>query len=135
MATPEADTERIRGQAVTELAVADAVPEGFTTADLAVFDFQGSAPRGRRWTCRWPTGASARKCSEAAARRAVSAWAEAVDGQQRPPGVARPCRGAAAAAVRRRPQRWHARLVVRGPAGACAGSASPAWTPRQRRRA
>ena len=46
VATPESDTERIRGEAVTELAAADAVPEGFTTADLAVFDFQGTRARG-----------------------------------------------------------------------------------------
>ena len=80
VATPEADTERIRGQAVTELAVADAVPEGFTTADLAVFDFQGSA-REEALDLSVADGRFAPDVLEVAARRAVSAWAEAVDGQ------------------------------------------------------
>ncbi|HYI35480.1 MAG TPA: TIM44-like domain-containing protein [Thermoleophilaceae bacterium] len=79
VATPEADTERIRGQAVTELATADAVPEGFTTADLAVFDFQGSA-REEALDLSLADGRFAPDVLEVAARRAVSAWAEAVDG-------------------------------------------------------
>ena len=127
VATPEADTERIRGQAVTELAAADAVPEGFTTADLAVFDFQGTRARG---------GAG-----PVAGRRPVRPRRA---GGGRPPrggGVGRGggrrgrragrrghARRAAEAALRRRPQR-------QDPAGAarrraCAASASRAWTPR-----
>ena len=80
VATPEADTERIRGEAVTELAVADAVPEGFTTADLAVFDFQGSA-REEALDLSLADGRFGPDVLEVAARRAVSAWAEAVDGK------------------------------------------------------
>ena len=80
VATPESDTERIRGEAVTELAVADAVPEGFTTADLAVFDFQGSA-REEALDLSLADGRFAPDVLEVAARRAVAAWAEAVDGE------------------------------------------------------
>ena len=79
VATPESDTERIRGEAVTELAAADAVPEGFTTADLAVFDFQGSA-REEALDLSLADGRFAPDVLEVAARRAVAAWAEAVDG-------------------------------------------------------
>ncbi len=79
IAMPEADTERIRGQAVTELAVADAVPEGFTTADLADFDFQGGA-REQALDMSLADGRFAPDVLEVAARHAVSAWAEAVDG-------------------------------------------------------
>ncbi len=80
VATPEADTERIRGQAVTELAAADAVPEGFTTADLAVFDFQGTA-REEALDLSVADGRFAPDVLEVAARRAVAAWAGAVDGE------------------------------------------------------
>ena len=80
VATPEADTERIRGQAVTELAAADAVPEGFTTADLAVFDFQGTA-REEALDLSLADGRFAPDVLEVAARRAVAAWAGAVDGE------------------------------------------------------
>ena len=79
VATPESDTERIRGEAVTELAAADAVPEGFTTADLAVVDFQGSA-REEALDLSLADGRFAPDVLEVAARRAVAAWAEAVDG-------------------------------------------------------
>jgi predicted lipid-binding transport protein (Tim44 family) len=80
VATPEADTERIHGEAVTELAVADAIPEGFTTADLATVDFDGDA-RAHALDLSLADGRFAPDLMEVAARRVVSAWAEAVDGE------------------------------------------------------
>jgi predicted lipid-binding transport protein (Tim44 family) len=79
VALPEADTERIRGDAVTELATADGVPEGFTTADLATLDFEGTA-RQHALDLSVADGRFAPDVLEVAARRAVAAWAEAVDG-------------------------------------------------------
>ena len=64
---------------MTELAVADALPEGFTTADLAEVDFAGDA-RARALDLSVADGRFAPDVLEAAARRAVEAWAEAVDG-------------------------------------------------------
>ena len=79
VAMPEADTDRIRARAVTELATADAVPEGFTTADLATLDFVGSA-RDQALDLSVADGRFAPDVMEVAARRVVAAWAEAVDG-------------------------------------------------------
>ena len=122
VATPEADTERIRGQAVTELAAADAVPEGFTTADLAVFDFQGTA-REEALDLSLADGRFAPDVLEVAARRAVTGWAEAVDGDDAAAGRGGHARRAPEAALRRRPQRQDA-----------AGGARPARAPDQHRR-
>lgn len=79
LAMPEADVEGLRGDAVTELAAATAVPEGFTTADLAVVDFEGSA-REEALDLSVSDGRFAPDVLEIAARRAVAAWAAAVDG-------------------------------------------------------
>jgi predicted lipid-binding transport protein (Tim44 family) len=79
VASPWSDDRRLEDQAVTELAVADALPDGFTTADLAQVDFAGDA-RARALDLSVADGRFAPDVLEAAARRAVSAWAEAVDG-------------------------------------------------------
>jgi len=79
VAVPEADAERLRGEAVTELAVADSLPEGFTTADLATVDFDGDA-REHALDLSLADGRFAPEVLEVAARRAVAAWSEAVDG-------------------------------------------------------
>jgi predicted lipid-binding transport protein (Tim44 family) len=76
---PWSDDQRLEDESVTELAVADALPEGFTTADLAQVDFAGDA-RARALDLSVADGRFAPDVLEAAARRAVSAWAEAVDG-------------------------------------------------------
>jgi predicted lipid-binding transport protein (Tim44 family) len=76
---PWSDDQRLEDEAVTELAVADALPEGFTTADLAEVDFAGDA-RARALDLSVADGRFAPDVLEAAARRAVAAWAEAVDG-------------------------------------------------------
>ena len=79
VAVPEADVEGLRDETVTELASTTAVPEGFTTADLAVVDFEGSA-REEALDLSVADGRFAPDVLEVAARRAVSAWAGAVDG-------------------------------------------------------
>ena len=80
---PWSDDQRLEDEAVTELAVADALPEGFTTADLAEVDFAGDA-RARALDLSVADGRFAPDVLEAAARRAVAAWAEAVDGDDAP---------------------------------------------------
>ena len=79
VASPWSDDQRLGDEALTELAVADALPEGFTTADLAEVDFAGDA-RARALDLSVADGRFAPDVLEAAARRAVAAWAEAVDG-------------------------------------------------------
>ncbi|MET0614803.1 MAG: TIM44-like domain-containing protein [Thermoleophilaceae bacterium] len=76
---PWSDDQRLEDESVTELAVADALPDGFTTSDLAEVDFAGDA-RARALDLSVADGRFAPDVLEAASRRAVSAWAEAVDG-------------------------------------------------------
>jgi predicted lipid-binding transport protein (Tim44 family) len=79
VASPWSDTTRLRDESLTELAVADGLPPGFTTADLAEIDFEGDA-RARALDLSLADARFAPDVLEAAARRAVAAWAEAVDG-------------------------------------------------------
>lgn len=80
VASPWSDEERLGDEALTELAVADALPEGFTSADLADLDFDGDA-RAHALDLSLADARFAPDVLEAAARRAVEAWAEAVDGE------------------------------------------------------
>ena len=79
VASPWSDEQRLDDESLTELAVADALPEGFTTADLAEVDFDGDA-RAHALDLSLADARFAPDVLEAAARRAVGAWAEAVDG-------------------------------------------------------
>jgi predicted lipid-binding transport protein (Tim44 family) len=79
VASPWSDDQRLEDEAVTELAVADALLDGFTTSDLAEVAFDGDA-RARALDLSVADGRFAPDVLEAAARRAVGAWAEAVDG-------------------------------------------------------
>jgi predicted lipid-binding transport protein (Tim44 family) len=72
--------EIIRDEAITELAAADKLPEGFTTADLADFVFEEDA-HAKAQDLALADGRFNPDVLEAAARRAVAAWAEAVDGE------------------------------------------------------
>lgn len=74
---------RIADEALTELAVEDGLPPGFTTADLAVVSFEGTA-REQALDLSLADARFAPDVLEAAARRAVAAWAEAVDGDDAP---------------------------------------------------
>jgi predicted lipid-binding transport protein (Tim44 family) len=78
VASPWSDA-RLSDEALTELAVADGLPPGFTTADLAVVEFDGDA-RAHALDLSLADARFGPDVLEAAARRAVAAWAEAVDG-------------------------------------------------------
>src|SRR5947209_1085152 len=79
VASPWSDTERIREKAVTEQAAGEKVPEGFTVADAADLSFEGDA-RQAALDLSLADGRFAPDVLETEIRRAVSAWAEAVDG-------------------------------------------------------
>ena len=79
IASPWSDS-RVADEALTEVAVADKVPEGFTTADLAEIDFDEDA-RARALDLSLADARFMPDLLEAAARRAVAGWAEAVDGE------------------------------------------------------
>jgi predicted lipid-binding transport protein (Tim44 family) len=113
VASPWSDERGLEDEALTELAVADALPEGFTTADLAQLDFDGDA-RAHALDLSLADARFAPDVLEAAARRAVDAWTEAVDGDDAalervasPEAVARLLYGGDASG--------RTRLVVRGP--------------------
>jgi predicted lipid-binding transport protein (Tim44 family) len=78
VASPWSDS-RLADDSLTELAVADGLPPGFTTADLAVVEFDGTA-REQALDLSLADARFAPDVLEAAARRAVAAWAEAMDG-------------------------------------------------------
>jgi hypothetical protein len=93
--------------------VADGLPEGFTTADLAQVDFDGDA-RAHALDLSLADARFAPDVLEAAARRAVAAWAEAVDGDDAAlERMASP--GAASALLYGGDATRETRLVVRGP--------------------
>jgi predicted lipid-binding transport protein (Tim44 family) len=109
VAAPEHDS-RIADEAITELAAADKVAEGFTVAEVADLDFDGSA-RDAAMDLALADGRFAPDVLEAAARRAVAAWVEAIDGEDAAlESVATP------EAVHQllRPEGERSRLVVRG---------------------
>jgi predicted lipid-binding transport protein (Tim44 family) len=82
VASPWSDS-RVADETLAELASEDKVPEGFTTADLAEIDFDGDAHQ-RALDLSLADARFAPDLLEAAARRAVSAWADAVDGDDAP---------------------------------------------------
>jgi predicted lipid-binding transport protein (Tim44 family) len=111
--SPWSDTQRLTDEAVTELAVEDGLPPGFTTADLAQVEFDGDA-RARVLDLSLADARFAPDVLEAAARRAVAAWAEAVDGDDAPlEAVASP--EAVEALLYGGDATRKTRLVVRGP--------------------
>jgi predicted lipid-binding transport protein (Tim44 family) len=79
VATPWADEQGMRDEALVEGAVADAVPEGTSVADVADLQLDGDA-RAAALDLSLADGRFAPDVLEVAARRAVAAWAEAVDG-------------------------------------------------------
>jgi len=112
VASPWSDS-RIADESLTEVAVEDRLPDGFTTADLAELDFDEDA-RARALDLSLADARFGPDVLEAAARQAVAAWAEAVDGPDD------------ALAERASPEALHVllygsdthrttRLVVRGP--------------------
>ncbi|MGI8429562.1 MAG: TIM44-like domain-containing protein [Solirubrobacteraceae bacterium] len=79
VASPWSDERAMRDEALVEGAVAEAVPGGTDIAELADLDFQGDA-RAAALDLSLADGRFAPDVLEVAARRAVSAWAQAVDG-------------------------------------------------------
>jgi predicted lipid-binding transport protein (Tim44 family) len=112
VASPWSDS-RLADESLTELAVEDGLPPGFTTADLAVVSFDGTA-REHALDLSLADARFAPDVLEAAARRAVAAWAEAVDGDDAAlEAVASP--EAVSALLYGGDASRKTRLVVRGP--------------------
>ena len=80
--TPWDDTQRLHDEALVEGAVADKVAGGFTVAEVADLDFDGDA-RAAALDLSVADARFGPTVMEAAARRAVAGWAEAVDGEDR----------------------------------------------------
>jgi predicted lipid-binding transport protein (Tim44 family) len=80
--SPWSNERALRDEALLEGAVAEAVPAGTDIAGLADLDFQGDA-RAAANDLSLADGRFAPDVLEVAARRAVAAWAEAVDGDDR----------------------------------------------------
>jgi hypothetical protein len=96
-----------------EVAAADRLPEGVSTAEVADLDYVGDA-RAAALDLSLADGRWAPAVLEAAARRAVAAWAEAVDGADRDLlDVATPA--AASALLHPGDPSGKTRLVIRGP--------------------
>ena len=113
VASPWSDTERLRDEAYVEGAVEEAAPDGFRTSEIADLDFDGDA-RAAANDLSLADGRFAPHVLEAAARRAVAAWAEAVDGDDGPlEAVASP--EAVQEMLHPSDAGTNARLVVRGP--------------------
>jgi predicted lipid-binding transport protein (Tim44 family) len=113
IATPWSDEQGMRDEALVEGAVADAVPSGTKIAELADLDFDGDA-RAAANDLSLADGRFAPDVLEVAARRAVAAWAEAVDGDVS--GLNKVAtRAAATALLHPGDPSGKTRLVVRGP--------------------
>ena len=110
VASPWSDDVRMHDEAITELAVADATPDG-DIAGLVDVDYAGDA-RTQALDLSVVDGRFAPAVLEAAARRAVEAWAEAVDGADT--ALERAATPEAAHALLY-PRGEETRLVVRGP--------------------
>jgi predicted lipid-binding transport protein (Tim44 family) len=110
---PWSDDARLSDETVVELANADAPPEGVSVGELVSVEFDGTA-REQALDLALADPRCAPDVLEIAARRAVEAWAEAVDGDDAALlAVATP---EAAHALLYPDGGEQARLVVRGPA-------------------
>jgi predicted lipid-binding transport protein (Tim44 family) len=108
VATPWGDDQRLRDESITELATAETVENPSEYADL---DFDGTA-RAAALDLAMVDGRFAPDVLEAAVRRAVDAWSEAVDGDDAPlEAIATPT----AVQELLYPNGERTRLVVRGP--------------------
>lgn len=83
VATPWSDEQSMRDEALVEGAVADAVPAGMSVAEVADLQFEGDA-RAAALDLSLADGRFTPDVLAVAARRAVAAWAEAVDGDDAP---------------------------------------------------
>ena len=83
VATPWGDDRALRDEALVEGAVHDAVPDGTKLAEVADLDFEGDG-RAAALDLSLADGRFAPDVLEVAARRAVAAWVDAVDGDDGP---------------------------------------------------
>ena len=116
VASPWSDDDRLRDESLTELAVADAIPDD-QVAEVADLDFDGDA-RTAAMDLSMVDGRFAPAVLEAAARRAVAAWAEAVDGDDAALEALATARGGPRAAAPRRHRPHAARRARPEPARA-----------------
>lgn len=79
IATPWSDERGMRDEALVEGAVADQIPEGTRVAEVADLSYEGDA-HAAALDLSLADGRFAPDVLEIAARRAVNAWAQAVDG-------------------------------------------------------
>lgn len=82
VATPWGDEQRMRDASIVEVAAADKLPEGVSTAEVADLDYAGDA-RAAALDLSLADARWSPDVLEASARRAVAAWAAAVDGADR----------------------------------------------------
>ena len=114
VATPWSDDTAMRDEALIEGAVGDAVPEGTKISEVADLQFDGDAQSAAN-DLSVADGRFAPDVLEIAARRAVDAWARAVDGSDAAlAGLATPA--ATRELLYPGDSSRHTRLVVRGPA-------------------
>jgi predicted lipid-binding transport protein (Tim44 family) len=113
IATEAHDDERLKDAALIEGAVAEAVPEGVGIAEVADLQYDGDA-RAAANDLSVADGRFAPYVLEVAARRAVAAWAQAVDGAQ-PPQRAIADASAVRELLHPGDPSGRTRLVVRGP--------------------
>jgi predicted lipid-binding transport protein (Tim44 family) len=83
VAAPWGDEQTMRDEALVQGAVQEAVPEGTKVAEVADLDFEGDA-RAAALDLSLADGRFAPDVLEIAARRAVNAWGEAIDGDDGP---------------------------------------------------
>ena len=112
VASPWSDDDRMRDRSLTELATADAVP-ATALAEVTPVDLDGDA-RAAALDLSLVDGRYAPVVLEAAARRVVEAWAEAVDGDDGPLKAIADPSAVDALLYPGDPSRT-TRLVVRGP--------------------
>jgi predicted lipid-binding transport protein (Tim44 family) len=111
--TEWADEGALRDEAMVEQAAADAVPDGTRIAEVASLEFSGDA-RSAANDLSLADGRFAPDVLEIAARRAVAAWADAVDGpDQKLRAMAEPV--ALADLLYAGDHAGRTRVVVRGP--------------------
>jgi predicted lipid-binding transport protein (Tim44 family) len=113
VASAWSDETRMRDEALVEGAVADAVPEGVKIAEVADLSYEGDA-HAAAMDLSLADGRFAPDILEVTARRAIDAWAQAVDGDDtRLKGLA--TGGAADELLYAGDSTRHTRVVVRGP--------------------
>jgi predicted lipid-binding transport protein (Tim44 family) len=112
VATPWGDEQALRDEALVQGAVQDAVPDGTKLAEVADLEFEGDG-RAAALDLSLVDGRFAPDVLEVAARRAVAAWADAIDGDDGPL-LALSDRDAARELLHPGDSSGRTRLVVRG---------------------